>query len=214
MEVLSKTSIILAVDPNTKEWLQGLAWFATACGVVVAAGSFIAAAGSVIVAIWKLLSDAHASREQRERDLRWRQAEAGKKLNDAMMADAESWAAMRMLDFSGRKFQLPSTASSTTVTVTHSDLSTVLNSSTTVTDDKGVYIRDCFDRLFYYLATLEHYISSKLIRYEDVAFPIEYYVPLLANFKSEAESYLVKYQLVRAQAFLSRFQAWKTPKSP
>jgi hypothetical protein len=188
--------MIPAMDPNAKEWLQALAWAATA--------------GGVIVAVWKLRSDAHATREQRDRDLRWRQAEAGKKLNDEMMTDVRSRAAMQMLDYSGRTFKLPSNTSST---ITHSDLATALNSMTAISNEKDIYIRDCFDSFFYYLATLEHYISSTLIRYEDVAFPIEYYVPLLGKFKSDAESYLLKYELVRARAFLSRFPAWESVKS-
>jgi hypothetical protein len=189
--------MIPGMDPNVKEWLQALAWAGTAGGLIVAA--------------WKLRSDAHATREQRDRDLRWRQAEAGKKLNDEMMTDVRSWAAMQMLDYSGRTFKLPS---NTHCTITHSDLATALNASTTILKEKDIYIRDSFDGLFYYLATLEHYISSSLIRYEDVAFPIEYYVPLLGKFKTDAESYLKKYQLVRAQAFLSRFPAWESVKSP
>ena len=194
--------MIPVMDPNMKDWLQAVAWGATA--------------GGVIVAIWKLRSDVRASRLQRDRDLRWRQAEAGKKLNDEMMADTQSWSAMQMLDFSGRTFLLPSqTDPNKTVSfaITHDDLTTVLNSSANITAQKDVFIRDCFDKLFYYLATLDHYISSTLILYKDVAFPIEYYVPLLANFKPAVGSYLDKYKLVRAQAFLSRFPAWKDVKT-
>lgn len=164
--------MIPAMDQNAKEWLQAGAWIATALGVVVA--------------VWKLRSDARATREQRNRDLRWRQAEAAKKLNDEMMTDVESWAAMQMLDYSGRTFKLPS---NTSAVITHDDVASTLNPMAVITDEKEIFIRDCFDKLFYHIAMLEHYISSTLIRAEDVAFPIEYYVPLLAKFKSDAEGY-------------------------
>ena len=59
------------------------------------AAAWIAAAGGLIVTILKFLSELREGRRQRERDLRWRQAEAGKSLNDEMQEDQRAWAAMR-----------------------------------------------------------------------------------------------------------------------
>ena len=74
--------------------------------------------------------------------------------------------------------------------------------------EKDQYIVDCFDGLFYYMSTLEHYINSSLVIYEDVAFPLDYYMPLLAEFASVIDPYLDKYEQGQARRFLDRYPAW------
>jgi hypothetical protein len=177
-----------------QEWLQAMAW--------------VAAAVAAVVAAFKFRSELRLGREQRDRELRWKQAEAGKSLNDEMLADALAVPALRMLDYDGRSFTLPS---GRPVVITHDDLRIALNPEHRVADDnaeKEQYICDCFDSLFYFMSTLEHYIQSSLILPEDVAFPLEYYVPLLATFRSVVEEYLDRYRLHKATAFLHRYQAW------
>jgi hypothetical protein len=187
--------LIPAIDTNLKDWIQAISWAAAGAGV--------------IVAFLKYWSEVRAGREQRAADLRWRQAEAGKSLNDEMLTDPKAWAAMQMLDYSGRTFDLPSGEQ---VPITHNDVADALGPKTENLTEKQVFIRDSFDSLFYYMAMLEHYIASTLIRSEDVAYPLDYYVPLLAQFKAQVSSYLSRYKLTRTGVFLSRYDAWrKTP---
>ena len=61
------------------------------------------------------------------------------------------------------------------------------------------------------MAMLEHYISSTLIREDDVAYPMEYYVPLLTDFKPQVADYLKCYGLWRTRKFLERYEAWRDP---
>lgn len=182
------------MDQGLKDWLQATAWIATAVGLIVTAVKF-----------W---SEFRQGRLQRERDLRWRQAEAGKGLNDEMQTDDLAWAAMQMLDSERREFKLPN---GETVTIMQADIATALDPETRSTDDKSIYIRDCFDTLFYFLAMLQHYIANTLIRYDDIAYPIEYYVPLMAKFKPQIANYLSKYNLWRTREFLERYEAWLHP---
>jgi hypothetical protein len=175
-----------------KDWLQAAAWVATAVGLVVTAIKF-----------W---SELRAGRLQRDRDLRWRQAEAGKSLNDEMQMDDRAWPAMQMLDSESRAFTLPN---DTLVTITRADIVTALDPASKANDEKSVYIRDCFDALFYFMAMLEHYISNTLIRAEDVAYPIEYYVPFMVPFRVQITAYLNKYGLSRTRVFLERYAAWR-----
>jgi hypothetical protein len=44
---------------------------------------------------------------------------------------------------------------------------------------------------------------------EDVAYPIEYYIPLLADLKSEVSAYLSKNGLWRAEKYLDKSAAWR-----
>jgi hypothetical protein len=177
---------------NTMNWFQVIAW--------------VAGAVAVIVAVLKFWSEFSLAREQRARELRWKQAEAGKSLNDEMLTDLEAASALRMLDFDGREIEVPGVGRTA---VTHLNIRRALDPESEAHDRTELHIRDCFDSLFYYLATLEHYIESTLILREDVAFPLDYYVPLLATLKPQVEMYLQQFGLRGAAAFLLRYEAWR-----
>jgi hypothetical protein len=181
------------VNPELKDWLQAIAWLAAGVGVVLA--------------VFKFRSELQLTREQRERDLRWKQAEAAKELNDEMLDDPEARTALEMLDDDGREFDLP--LSKQSLRITHKDLQHALNPENDDSDKKLADIRDCFDSLFYYFALLEHHINSTLVLHEDVAFPLDYYVRLLAAFRPEVEAYLDHFKLLQPKAFLYRYDDWK-----
>jgi hypothetical protein len=112
----------------------------------------MAAAIGVIVTVIKFWSKLRLAREQRDRELRWRQAQAGKELNDDMPDDPLTWPALQMLDYSGREFELPSKKRTM---ITHGDVRHSLNPQKTVTEERHIHIRDCFDSLFYYMAMFD-----------------------------------------------------------
>ena len=180
------------LSPNIKDWLQAAAW--AAAGI-----------GAILTAI-KLWSELRQGREQRARDLRWKQAEAGKSLNDEMLMDSEAWSAMQMLDYDGLEFELPS---HNRVPIHHADVKFALNPDNDVTDDKHVYIRECFDSLFYYMAMFEHYAKTTLIVPEDVEFPLDYYTRLLAGYRDDVDAYVRRYDLKRTELFLAAHPAWQ-----
>jgi len=151
------------------------------------------------------LINLRAGRFQRAQDLRWKQADAGKKLNDEMLTDVQALAAMDILDYDGREFTLPSGRKET---VSHAEVADGLVPSTPVTSEKQIFIRDSFDSLFYYMAMLEHYTSRTLILAEDVTHPIDYYVRLLASLKRQVDAYLADYRLEQTAAFLRRYPEW------
>jgi hypothetical protein len=181
-----------AISPNTKDWIQAATGLAAAVGAIVAA--------------FKFWSELRLGREQRSRELRWKQAEAGKTLNDEMLDDPLAWPAMQMLDYGGTTFELPSKA---VVVVSRSDLWFALDPRNQARDEKDMYIRKCFDSLFYYMATMEHYTSATLVDSEDIAFPLEYYVPLLADFRGVVDLYVDRYHLDRVKKFLNRYPSWR-----
>jgi len=184
--------MIAPMDQGLKDWLQAGAWLAAAIGLFV-----------TVIKFW---SEFREGRLQRERDLRWRKAQAGKSLNDEMQEDEYAWAAMQMLDSEHREFKLPS---GETATITQTAIATALDPAICSNDEKDIYIRDCFDTLFYFLAMMEHYISSTLILEDDVAYPIEYYVPLISTFRAQIAAYLARYGLWRTRLFLERYSAWR-----
>jgi hypothetical protein len=81
-------------------------------------------------------------------------------------------------------------------------------------DEAGVFIRDCFDELFYFFERLEYCIAIGLITFEDVRFPWEYYAGVLGRNKAVFLEYNRPLYYERAIAFLERFQDWsKAPKN-
>lgn len=183
------------LQENTAKWLQATAWLAAAVGAILTALKF-----------W---TELRASREQRERDLEWRQAEAGKSLNDEMQTDEKAWSALQMLDSDERIYAI---SNSKELTIKTSDVPKALlelDVENPLEREKFTYIRDCFDNLFYYFAIIDHYIESTLIRETDISYPLEYYVPRLASFAPQVAAYLKRYNLHRAEHFLNRYAAWR-----
>ncbi len=185
------------IDSSLKDWLQALSWTAAAVGVIVATVKF-----------W---SELRLGRQQRDRDLRWRQAEAGKDLNDEMQTDPRAWPALQMLDSEIREFALSETER---ITVKRDDIRRALDPKTFVNAKTDEFVRDCFDALFYFMAMMEHYTKTTLVKDEDVAYPLEYYVPRLAEYHAEVSAYLLKYNLWRTKLYLERYGAWRKPSGP
>ena len=71
-----------------------------------------------------------------------------------------------------------------------------------------MYVRRCFDSLFYFMSLLQHHIKNTLILPEDVEFPLNYYIPLLAQLRPVVDRYLEAFDAGQAQAFLERYPAW------
>ncbi|MBI4516624.1 MAG: hypothetical protein HY699_12505 [Deltaproteobacteria bacterium] len=166
--------------------------------------AWLAATATFLVTALKVLAELRQSREQRQAELRWKQAEAGKALNDEMQTDERAWPAMQMLDSDQRTFNV---GEDVRLTVTQADIRAALDPGTESTAVVE-FIRDCFDTWFYFLAMLDHYIDTGLIRPEDVAYPTEYYVPLLARHRLQVDKYLAHYGLSKVQGYLRRHPEW------
>jgi hypothetical protein len=178
----------------------------------IQAGSWLAAVGALIISAAKFRSDLGVAREQRERDLeqqrrnlRWKQAEAGKRLNDELLADPEVKVALRIVDFPGYPITLPQ-SSAPSVGYTDSDVDAALDPNTPITDTLAQEMRQCFDALFFYFAEFEHHIQNGFVHVEDVAFPLDYYIRRMRPIRAQVEKYLEYYELERSAKFFARYQ--------
>ena len=176
---------------DIKDWLQIIAWVATAIGL--------------IVTVVKFRSDFKEGRDQRKIEFRWKQAEAGKSLNDEMQKDEFAWAAMQMLDSYSRKFKIP--GNNKIEEINYSDIKEAFKDEDEDTNYKYVYIRDCFDFLLYYMTMMNHYTATTLILEEDVDYPIKYYIRMMKDeFRNEIDAYLERYKLDGARKFLESYE--------
>lgn len=174
--------------------LQIWAWLVAVVGGLVAAG----------LALWQ----AAQNHQQREKEHRWRQAAAGRDLVDEMLDDEAASDALAMLDSDERQYELDNGHSAK---ITAKQVLAALKLPPTSTDASSVYVRECFDSLFYYFARFEHFISTELTRFEDVREPAEYYVEYLAEDKDRYIRYLEVARFRKVPAFLARFPPWQNP---
>ena len=180
------------LDPQAKDWIQALSW--------------LAAAVAAVVGVLKVLFEMRQNRAQREQELRWRKAQAAKALNDEMLEDRPSLAAMTMLDWDGREFEVKP---GQVVAIDTTDMIYALRVREKSFSDTEAFVRDAFDNLFYFLGLFEHSISRELVDFEDLVHPIEYYVQLMARHRPALDDYLTAYGFTRAASFLRRFESWR-----
>ena len=177
-----------------KDWTQIAAWTATAIGI--------------IVAIIKYVSEQKQNRQQRELqleqrkvELRWKQAEAAKKLVDEMLTDELALAAIKMLDWNDLEYEIKPGLRDT---INKSDYLSALRTKDLDFSNKEAYIRHCFDSLFGYMAMMEHYIKSELVLVDDIAYPLGYYLKIMDRNREVFINFLSYYELDRTLNLYAR----------
>lgn len=184
------------MDSLTKDIFQVAAW------LVAVVGGLVAAAKAVI--------ELRRSNEQRRIDLRWKQAEMAKRCLDELFSNREARAALKMLDWDGLAYEKPSGSTKPIDFEKRWDSLRTKNTEFPPGDD-APFIRDAYDALFDGLERLEHFVEIELIRFEDVAKPLRYYVAKLAHpdERPVIEGFLKTYGFALAESFLRRFHEWK-----
>jgi hypothetical protein len=160
----------------------------------------VAAIGG-LVAAFKAVREMRENREQRQRELSWRQASAAKELIDSLQADARANDAMTMLDWSGRPFMV---GDERFVVTTEGMVNALRTDQARPFDGEEVFIRDCFDHLFFHLDRIGHFVHEGLVRFEDVGYPLEYYVRQMADRVSVFTGFMSAYGYRRALQLLER----------
>jgi hypothetical protein len=206
---------------------NALSCFAAASGNGWETISFQAAAFSAIftafagicAGVWAMIvwqrearwrrEDHAAELRQREEELRWKQAELARQLLDEIFDYGPSNNAWRMVDGEesfkdelGNEYRI--------------NMDDVRRALPTPWSNErcgpDVYIRWCFDALFYYLERLEQSVQIKLVRPEDLSAPASYYIALMAGDKKLFEEYARFIRFDRAIAFMNRFPEWRDKK--
>jgi hypothetical protein len=163
-----------------------------------------------LIASFRAISELRASRVQRERDLRWRQAEAASRLLERALQNPRVQAAQLLLDGSDRPLEV--TRGEFQV-VPESKVLRTLQAVGKPNDLTETFVRECLDDLLLHYALLEHYIEAGLILFQDVEFPADYYARAASRFKPYVARYAADYGHARATAFLNRFPAWANASS-
>ncbi len=191
--------MMFAMGSDVKDWIQAASWVGAVIGIFVAIVNYVS-------------TQRHNRRQlelqldQRKLELRWKQAEAAKKLLDEMLSDPNAKAAMTMLDWSDREFEI---APGVRAKIGKQDYVRALRTDGLGFTEKEAYIRTCFDALFYFMAMMEHNIISELVRLEDVAYPLDYFIAIMNRDREVFTKFLKRYDQDRTLLFIERLEKAK-----
>lgn len=161
---------------------------------------FLASAG-VVFGVFRGLREMRLSREVRQTEQRWRQADLARQLLERLEEDDAVRAAYRMTDYDKGEIEVQGH-----FTATRQEIRTALTVGPLKPESKETQIRDSFHSLFNYLEHFEHYIRINLIFFEDVQYPLEYWMRnLLAEWRIISKN-LDAYNFPLAKSFIERFQ--------
>jgi hypothetical protein len=145
----------------------------------------------------------------------WKRAAKGRKLVDNLLDSNDSneeyyaWDAMKMLDYQDetKPFRTKRICGSRHV-ITRKKIEDALGKSESDSDEL-VYVRECFDELYFKFGQLQDAIDNKLVELKHVSCPADYYVGLLAETDVKLHNdYLNKYMYQRTRQFLKNFPVW------
>ena len=148
------------------------------------------------------------NREQRQKELRWNKSKEAKKILDELFDNKLATDAMKMLDWSGREYEIKAGLKER---IHAHEILIGLRVNNLSFSRKEAYIRDCFDQYFDKLSYIQHLITTGLIDFNDISAPIEYYVDLMVKNKEIFFNFLECYGYTDTLMLLNRFDQWKNP---
>jgi hypothetical protein len=168
-----------------------------------------------LLAIARFLFVYNRARRERFEEFVWKKTEKAKSLIDEMLADPRCRDALRMIDWDGREFEIAEHRKNVVITrrILIEALKPCSERSQSEYSDTEIYIRDCFDALLDRFATLDQFIRNGLIRFEDVMFPIEYYLEKISlddDLKLVFARHVVMFASSLSFSFMARFGFWDT----
>jgi hypothetical protein len=174
------------------------------------AAKLIAIVGGIVSALGLIIT-LQGGLTQQARQLRWNQAKLAMEFVDAMLSDRQAFDALRMIDWGQRVYEI-SPGRTELITSAHVREALDVRNNARLSPS-GVYVRECFDRLFHHLGKMERSLKSGLIAFEDIRSPLAYYVPILTRTYGDVVTpYMKQLGHDDAQALLQRFPS--TPQAP
>jgi hypothetical protein len=177
-------------------------------------GFYVATVAAVIGGLIRYFGDQKERRrqqqqdiDQRQREFRWRQADAARALMADFVSDPSAKHAMQMLDSWSHEYEIDGAKQTLVVAQWQSALS---GGPDLATDAVSAFVRESFDALLFHFAMFEHHLRNGFVEFEDVEFPASYYVRIMREDRTVYLTYLKRYELSRAEAFLDRFSIWTT----
>jgi hypothetical protein len=153
----------------------------------------------------------------------WQRAAKGRELVDKLLESNDNdeeyyaWDALKMLDYQDaskpfltKPINLDGNDKRERFPVRRVDIESAIKSSKKdETDPKLLYVRECFDELYFRLGQLQDAIDNDLVEFKHVSCPMDYYVPVLADDVKLHHAYMNRYRYGRTLRFLENFPRWR-----
>ena len=178
---------------------QSLNWLVASVGIVIAAFKAVSE-------LRRANQERAESLAERQRSFRWRQAEMARTVLDALWADPLARAAMKMLDWSGLRYDHDGR---NTAPIDQATRLAALRTTNINFNLDEQFIRDAYDHLFDGFERIEHYLTIDLITWDDVRGRLAYHVRLLARDRAQVEPFLQAYGYALTTRMLQRFPEWQ-----
>ena len=192
------------LPPLWKDVFEVAAWAVAIVAGIITAATAVGESRANREQRERSLLEAREGRDQRARELRWRQAQIGSQLVSEMLEESLAWDAMQMLDWE----RLELTIRGEAVPISIGEVLHALRPRRDASGSVEKRIRDAFDALFHQMARLEQSVTIGLTTLDDISLPIEYYVGRMAEHQSVHEAYMREFGHQGALHLARRFQSW------
>ena len=180
---------------EAKDWAQLVAWIAAIIGGWIAAQ--------------KAIKEMRASRQQREDELRWKQANSSKELISDIHQHPLACNAVHMMDWN-EGTALYQIAPGNSVKIGYDAvLSALQKKQPDCLGEPETYIQDCFDWFFYYIDRIQHYIDRGLITFADVSSVFKPYAKKIGCEKKVYEKFMLAKHYDLALQFWNQYKEFK-----
>jgi hypothetical protein len=151
--------------------------------------------------------------EQQARRLRWDQANMAREVNHGFLDDPQAWIVLELVDCDRDTYTARDEVEKKQYTYNLKEQEAVhaMRIDGAQMSEKEVFLRECFDAWFYWMALMEQYLTSKLILQRDIDYPSRYYLrclfenePLNAACMQYLKHYGIEDDVV---PFMNRFRA-------
>ena len=208
---------------ETVTWMERVAGIESAFTII----ALIIGAGYALFGDWRKSKEERqhdrelAGQEQQRRQdaleqqalrLRWDQANMAREVNHRFLDDPQAQVVLGLVDCDLDTYSAKDKLENKDYTYNLAQKEDVhaMGTDAAQLGDKDIFLRDCFDAWFYWMALMEQYLQSKLILQGDIEYPSRYYVRRL--FEDQALSaacvqYLKHYEIEKyVVPFLERFR--------
>lgn len=174
------------------------------------------------VSVWLALRQWKESTEEQRLQHQWKKAEKGRELIDDLFKSNDkdeefyAWDAMRMLDYvdSTPLYVTKPFRAAGPIPIDTAIIHLALKPEEfNETQDRLLYVRECFDELYFKMAQFQDAIDNQLVELRHVEYPIDYYIGLMAEDPKDAAlhyAYLKKFGYGKTLRFLKNFAAWNS----
>jgi hypothetical protein len=158
------------------------------------------------IAAFKAIHEFREGTRQRHQELRWRRAKAAREILHEIHVHELAASAVTMLDWSNGQHQYK--YGGLQLRISYADVLSALGKiPKECSDERDIFIRDCFDWFFYHIDRIEHAIRTEYIDFVDVESVFRPYARKVRAEWSVFDAFITSCEYPYARDFFLRYPA-------